>query len=97
MGGEARLITFEQARSIVQEQLSGEWPAEAGFTTAPWGWETSTAYVVLSGPASKILPPRTAKRNHDDELNVCVDKETGEITYEELSRTPLTPCGSGAP
>lgn len=41
---EAELITFEQARQIVEAKLRGEFPPQAGFEVAEWGWENEDDY-----------------------------------------------------
>jgi hypothetical protein len=94
LGCEVRLITFEQARTIVYEKLASEFSAEDDFVVAPTGGETSSVYVVSAGPRAQILEPRTAPRRFNDEI-ITVNKVTGEIVYVTEPVRGATPCGSG--
>lgn len=97
MGKEAGLITFEEARAIAAEQLADEYPAEANFVVAPWGFETDEVYIVLAGPhdlvygilseeAMKWMKPAASR-------TTCVNKHTGELTIELEAPDGYTPCG----
>lgn len=90
------MITFEEARAIVQAELASEWAEEDDFVVAPWGGETDSVYVVLAGPSRWILPPRTAPQPHSDEI-ITVDKQTGEIIYESRPVWDATDCGEPYP
>lgn len=95
------MITFEQARTIVADQLASQYPAAADFTVAPWGWETDDVYIVAAGPYARIYKPRN-EADYDwlipaDQSSICVDKTTGEITFPVEPPQPSTPCGAANP
>lgn len=100
---EARLITFEQARAIVQAAYDVEWPVEADFTTSPSGAENADVYVVVAGPYARLYGARNETEQQWeepvlDDYIITVNKQTGEIVEElhgELSG--LTPCGEPEP
>ena len=90
------MITFEEARAIVQEALASEWSEEDDFVVAPWGGETDSIYLVLAGPSRWILPPRTAPRPHNDQI-ITVNMETGEIVFANRPFMNATACGEPYP
>jgi hypothetical protein len=78
------LITFDDARAIVAANRGSEYPPEAEFQVATWGWENSSEYQLVSGPYVMVYGHR-----NDADLEflytadgpwTTVDKLTGEHT-----------------
>ncbi len=87
---------------IVQDQLSAEWPAEADFTTAPWGYESDDHYLVVCGPYARIFGARNSADLEWEEpvLDaplICVVKETGVVEELEHGQSVFTPVGAQNP
>jgi hypothetical protein len=76
------VVTFEQAREIVAAQRGPHYPPEADFQVAPWGWENSTHYQLVSGPYVMVFGARSAADLRflyvEDGPWTTVDKVTGE-------------------
>jgi hypothetical protein len=74
------MVTFEQARDIVDASERPTWLPEYGtFMVADYGWEDATSWKILSGPREYLVG------NDFNFLPVgspvkLVDKDTGEIT-----------------
>jgi hypothetical protein len=98
---EARLITFDEARQLVMDQLGHRYPVDADFTTAPWGYQTADSYIVSAGPYAFVHRPR----NEDeykwlipaDQPPTYVNKVTGAITFPVEPNDVTTPCGAPNP
>jgi len=98
---EAGLITFDEARQLVQDRLSPDYPVDADYTTAPWGYETTDSYVVSAGPYATVHRPRTEDEFKwlipGDQPPIYVNKVTGEITFPVEPTDATTPCGAANP
>lgn len=66
------MTTFEEARAIVFDLLSGDYPAEANFQVKTWGWENDTHYQLVAMPANfDYVAPANGPY-------ITVEKATGE-------------------
>lgn len=76
------MITFEEAQAIVAANRSSEYPPEAEFQVATWGWENDDEYLVGSGPYVMLYGPRNPDDMRflyvDDAPATTVNKHTGE-------------------
>jgi hypothetical protein len=93
------MVTFEQARVIVQRALRPGWPADGGtLVTMPYGWEDAQSWQVVAGAAEALI-------DGDIEFEVMdppaylVDKATGRLEMpnqiEVMDRLDdMTPVGT---
>ncbi|AZF93389.1 immunity protein [Mycobacterium phage Centaur] len=93
------MVTFDEARAIVAARRGPEYPEEAEFTVATWGYETATEWIIRAGSYPEVYGPRTPADfrliSTEDGPQITVNKETGE--YRESYGIPddeeLTPVG----
>ncbi|UAW08875.1 hypothetical protein SEA_LUCIVIA_3 [Mycobacterium phage Lucivia] len=80
------MITFEQARQIVFDNLAGQYPPEADFQVATWGWENDDLYQLVAGPYAMVYVSRGPQDDEwledGDGPFIMVNKETGEYIEE---------------
>lgn len=96
------MITFQQARQLVQAALADEYPASADFTTAPWGFESSEYYVVIAGPYARLFGARNQAEEKWEEPRldapaITVVKATGAIVELDNNEIPNTIATCGVP
>jgi hypothetical protein len=92
------MVTFEQAREVVELALRPEWTADDGtLVTMPYGWEDATTWQVVAG-AREALVDGDDDYERLDQPAYLVDKATGRlelaVKIEVLDRldemTPVT-------
>lgn len=76
------MITFEEARQIVADNRSADYPPAADFQVATWGWENADEYQLVSGPYAMVYPARNSADREwledSDGPFVTVNRVTGE-------------------
>lgn len=91
-------VTFEQARTIVEEALRAEWSPELGeLYVAPYGFEDARAWQVVAGARESLVDDDPEYDLLDWPL-LLVDKATGQLerlpVLEHLERIDgMTPVG----
>jgi hypothetical protein len=74
------MITFEEARSIVQRSLQRSWqPAHGTLITLPTGFQNDTHWRVIAG-AREYLVERDSDFDIMDAPAMLVSKRTGEVS-----------------
>ena len=76
------MTTFEQARAIVVANRASEYPPEAGFEVADYGWETDEVWVMVAGSHPELHGSTDASDldyvYNEDGPQITVNKVTGE-------------------
>jgi hypothetical protein len=74
------LITFEQARQIVADHRAAEYPPEADFQVATWGWENNEEFQLTSGPYPMVYGIR-----NDDDLKWLIPEDGPFVTVNKVT------------
>lgn len=95
------MITFDQAREIIQREVAPTWQGPGSWFLAPWGYEDARGYSMIYGAREGILQ---ADADYADTSGMValVDKLTGELElrpyFDVRERVrKMTPCGSPEP